>query len=141
MTTQQNQPKVGVGLGVCVIRNGKVLFGKRKNSHGDGSWNFPGGHLDFGETWEQCAKRETLEETGIQIKNIRFGTATNDFFEKEGKHYVTIIMLADYDSGEVKIMEPDKCEEWDWFEWENPPTPLFVPQQNMIKQGFNPIEK
>lgn len=129
-----------VGLGVAVIKDGKVLLEKRKNSHGEGSWCFPGGHLEFGETWEECSKRETKEEAGIEIKNIRFGTATNDIFPKEGKHYVTIIMIAEYDSGEVQIMEPEKNEKWDWFGWDNLPSPLFVPLQNLIKQGFDPIK-
>jgi 8-oxo-dGTP diphosphatase len=137
----QNQ-QVRVGLGVCVVKDGKVLLGKRKNSHGDGSWCFPGGHLEFGESWEDCARRETREEAGVGIKNLRFGTATNDIFKKENKHYITIIMIADYASGEVKVCEPDKCECWGWFEWsrEKFPSPLFVPQENLFKQGFDPFK-
>jgi len=61
------KPKVGVGI--IVIKDNKVLLGKRKNSHGEGSWCFPGGHLEFNESLENCAKREVLEETGIEIKN------------------------------------------------------------------------
>jgi len=82
-----------------------------------------------------------MEETGLEIKNLRFVTATNDFFEKEDKHYITIIMLAEYVFGEPKIMEPEKWEEWRWFEWSKQPSPLFVPQQNLNKQGFNPFDK
>ncbi len=134
-----DRPKVG--LGVAVIKDGKVLLEKRKNYHGDGSWCFPGGHLEFGETWEECAKRETREEAGIEIKNLRFGTVTNDIFSKENKHYITIIMIAEYDSGEVQIMEPEKNEKWDWFEWDKLPSPLFIPLQNLIKQGFDPLKK
>jgi 8-oxo-dGTP diphosphatase len=43
---------------------------------------------------------------------LRFGIATNDIFPEEQKHYITICMIADHASGEVKIMEPNKCEEW-----------------------------
>ncbi len=124
-----NRPRVGVG--VVVIKDGKVLLGKRKNAHGEGSWSFPGGHLEFNESWEDCASRETMEETGITIKNICFGTATNDIFHKENKHYITIVMLSEYDSGEVKIMEPEKCEKWEWFLWSQLPEPLFIPIQNL----------
>jgi len=134
----ENRPKVG--LGVLIMKEGKVLLGKRKNAHGDGDWCFPGGHLEAEESWEDCARRETKEEAGIEIKNLRFGTATNDIFEKEGKHYVTIIMLADYASGEVTLCEPEKCEKWEWFSWDALPTPLFVPQQNLLKQKFNPFK-
>lgn len=134
----ENRPKVG--LGVAILKEGKILFGKRKNAHGEGSWCYPGGHLEFNESWEECARREVMEETGITIKNLRFGTVTNDIFEKEGKHYITIIMIAEPDEGEVKVMEPDKCEGWDWFEWNNLPEPLFIPTQNLLKAGFNPFE-
>jgi len=132
-----NRPKVG--LGVFIQKDGKVLLGKRKGAHDAGAWCFPGGHLEFMETWEECAIRETEEEVGIKIKNVRYLTATNDFFEKDNKHYITIFMIADYDSGEVKIMEPEKCEEWGWFEWEENklPSPLAVPQQNLLKKKFD----
>lgn len=49
-------------------------------------------------------------------------------------------MLADYDSGEVKIMEPEKCEQWEWFDWNNLPKPLFLPAQNLLKQKYNPFK-
>lgn len=130
------EPKVGVG--VIVTKDNKVLLGKRKNAHGEGSWSFPGGHLNFNEGIEECARREVLEETGIQIKNLRTGPFTNDIFRKEGKHYITLYVIADYDSGEVRIMEPEKCEEWGWFEWDNLPKPLFLPLQNLLKKGYSP---
>lgn len=126
-----------VAVGVIVVKDNKILFGKRKNALGEGSWGLPGGRLEFGETIEDCAHRETREETGIKIKNLRQGPYTNDIFQKENKHYLTVYIISEYDSGEVKIMEPDKCEQWDWFEWDNLPRPLFLPNQNLLKQGFN----
>ena len=133
----ENRPKIGVG--VIVIKDNKVLLGKRKNAHGEGSWCFPGGHLEFNEEIEDCAIREVKEETSIEIKNIRRGTFTNDIFEKEGKHYVTLFVIADYSSGKVKVMEPEKCEKWEWFKWDKLPQPLFIPIQNLLKQKFNPF--
>lgn len=123
------------------MRDGKVLFGKRKNAHGEGSWCFPGGHLEFNESWEECARRETDEETSLKIKNIRFATATNDIFPLEGKHYITIFMVAEYDSGEAKIMEPHKCEAWDWFDWDKPPQPIFISTENFYKCGYDPFKQ
>lgn len=130
------RPKVGVG--VIVVKDDKVLLGKRKNSHGEGDWSFPGGHLEYNETWEECASREVMEETGIRLKNIRFGAVTNDIFKKEGKHYITIFMLSDYALGEVKVKEPEKCEKWEWFSWGQLPKPLFLPIENLLKKEFNP---
>jgi 8-oxo-dGTP diphosphatase len=138
MTTDFDQrPKVGVG--VFVLKDGKILMGKRKGVHGEGSWSLPGGHLEFNESWDMCAVRETMEETGVTIKNIRFGTVTNDIFQEEGKHYITIYMLSDYGAGEVKNMEPEKCDGWDWFDWNELPQPLFIPIQNLLKTNFYPL--
>ena len=134
----ENVPRVGIG--VIVIKDNKVLVGKRKGDHGEGTWSFPGGHLEFNEELEDCARREVLEETGIQIKNIRLGTFTNDIHKDEGRHYVTLFLVSDYDSGEPKVMEPDRCEIWGWFEWDNLPQPLFLPNQHLLEQGFNPFK-
>jgi len=132
---EKKRPKVG--LGVIIKKDGKVLVGKRKGSHGQGTWSFSGGHLEFGETLEKCACREVLEETGICIKNIKGAAFTNDFFENEQKHYVTIFVTAEYASGDVSVLEPDKCEKWEWFDWNSLPQPLFLPIVNLIKQGYN----
>ena len=134
---EEKRPKVG--MGVIISKEGKVLLHKRKGAHGTGTWSFPGGHLEFGESLEQCAKRETKEEAGIEIKNIKFYTITNDVHKNEDKHYITIFMLAEHDSGEPQILEPDKCEKWQWFSWDNLPKPLFLPIENLLKQGFNPF--
>jgi 8-oxo-dGTP diphosphatase len=124
------------GIGVCLIKDGKVLLGKRLNSHGQGCWSFPGGHLEINESWEYCAQREVLEETGLKIRNMTFIGVTNDIFTEEKKHFITIFIKADYEEGELKIMEPEKCLEWNWFCWEKLPQPLFLPIENLIKQGF-----
>jgi 8-oxo-dGTP diphosphatase len=132
------RPKVGVG--VLIRKNGKVLLGKRKNAHGAGDWCPPGGHLEYGESFEECAKREVKEETGLTIQNIRFGAVMNDIFEKEQKHYVTINMIAEaVDGEEVRLMEPDKFERWEWFSWDQLPEPLFLSDRNLLKQGFDPF--
>ena len=133
----EKSPKVGIG--VMVIKEGKMLLGKRKNAHGEGTWSYPGGHLEFGESWEACSQREVMEETGLEIKNLRFGMVTNDVFEKEHKHYITIFIVADFDAGDLTLMEPHKCEQWDWFEWGQFPEPLFLPIINQLKTDFNPL--
>ena len=129
-----NQPKVGVG--VIVIKNGKLLLGKRKDVHGRGEWGPPGGHLEFGETVEDCARRELFEETGIQLTKLRNGPFSNDIFVDGGKHYVSLFVIGEYLSGDVQLKEPDKCSEWDWFSKEDLPKPLFLPLRNAITQGF-----
>lgn len=129
---------VETGIGVIVLQKGKVLLGKRINSHGEGTWSFPGGHLEMFETWEECARREVFEEANLKVNSLKFVAVTNDIFQIEKKHYVTIFLIADSFEGILKVKEPDKCERWEWFEWDNLPSPLFLPIQNLIKQGFRP---
>ncbi|MFO7966829.1 MAG: NUDIX hydrolase [Archaeoglobaceae archaeon] len=130
----ENTPQVGVGV---IIRNdNQVLLGRRKNTHGEGTWSFPGGHLEFNEEIEDCARREVWEEVGISIKNIKHAAFTNDIFHQEEEHYITLFVLCDYDSGEVRVKEPHKCEEWKWFDWNALPRPLFLPIQNLLKQNY-----
>ena len=127
------RPKVGVG--VYIEKEGKILLGKRKNAHGEGNWCPPGGHLEFGEEVEECAKREVLEEAGIEISDLKIKTITNDVYKEENKHYITIHVFANYKSGEIKILEPDKCEEWEWFSWDEFPKNLFLPVENLLKKS------
>lgn len=135
----EERPKVGVG--VILVKDNKVLLLKRKNAHGEGTWGFPGGHLELNEEIEDCVQREVEEETGIKVNNIKLAGLTNDIFKKENKHYITIFMICDWESGEAEIKEQEKCMAQGWFEWENLPTPLFLPIINLVKQGYRPFGK
>lgn len=129
-----NQARVGIG--VFIFKDGKFLIGHRHGSHGADTWALPGGHLDFGESFEQTAKREVLEENGLEIENIKFGAVTNDIFEKENKHYVTIWMTSHWKSGEPEILEPHKCLEWRWVDFDSMPEPLFLGWKQFFKTDF-----
>lgn len=135
----EKKPQVRVGVAVFIIKDSKILLGKRKNAHGHGTWSVPGGHLEYNEDMYSCVVREVKEETGVTIKNIKQCTFTNDIFEKEGKHYVTLYFTAEIASGEPQVMEPEKCESWEWFAWDALPQPLFIPLQNIVLQEFNPL--
>jgi len=129
------RPKIGIA--VIILKDKKVLLGKRKNAHGEGTWCFPGGYLEYGESFEACARREVSEETGLNISNTRRGTFTNNIFKKESIHTVTLFMIADYESGSATVREPDKCEKWEWFDWNDLPHPLFLSIENLLKDGFD----
>jgi 8-oxo-dGTP diphosphatase len=130
-----------VGVAVIVRRGNTVLLGKRRStSHGDGVWQFPGGHLEWGEDIADCARREALEETGLHVQVEGFGPYTNDRFDAtathEAKHYVTLFVLARSESGEPQRCEPDKCEAWAWFRWDALPAPLFLPIQHLLASDW-----
>ncbi|MRI34424.1 hypothetical protein EOPP23_15655 [Endozoicomonas sp. OPT23] len=133
-----SKPVPRIGVGVIVRHQGKVLLGRRVNSHGTGQWAFPGGHLEYGESPQQCAERELMEETGLTVSSLTAGPYTNDVFTKEGKHYITLFMLADGINGMPEVLEPEKCLEWQWFDWQQLPEPLFLPIKNLQKTGFVP---
>lgn len=134
-----SENSVRVGIGVFVFKNAKFLMQKRQGSHGQGTWSVPGGHLEFGESFEDTAHREVKEETDLEIKNIRFGAVTNDNFTDEDKHYVTVWMLSDWADGIEHITEPDKCLQQEWHTFDDLPSPLFLPWNQLLESEF--IEK
>lgn len=133
----EKEPQVGIG--VIIRKDDKVLIGKRINAHHANVWSVPGGHLEFGETLAECARREVMEETGIEIKNIQNGPYVEDVFMKEQKHYISIFMIADYKSGMVELCEPDKCAGWEWRTWDDLPKNISVWLQKIRKNNFNPF--
>ena len=120
--------KIGVGLYILNGQN-QLLLGLRKSAHGNGTWCPPGGHLEFGESFEQAACREAEEETGLKIskKNVFVRGVTNDFFEETNKHYVTVHLVTHIFEGTPKVCEIEKCAEWRWFSLDNLPENLFLP--------------
>ncbi|MDK9758176.1 NUDIX domain-containing protein [Vibrio sp. D173a] len=126
--------QVRVGVATIILREGAILLGERVGSHGANTWATPGGHLELGESIEDCAKREVLEETGLIVDSIEKFTFTNDIFEKEGKHYVTLFVVASSASGEPQVTEPDKCKQWKWCRLDDLPEPLFLPLINLLKE-------
>lgn len=127
-----------VGIGVFVLKDGKFIMAQRYGSHGEGTWSIPGGHLEFGETIEEGAAREVMEETGLHIHNPRILAITNDFFKDDAKHYVTIWVKSLWKAGEPLITEPDKFINFNWHTLETLPQPLFQPcWENLLSQPFD----
>lgn len=131
--TADPKKRPSVGVGIFVFKDGKFLLGKRIGKHGYGTWSVPGGYLEFGETFEECAVREVLEETNVKISNIKFYTSVNNIFHDENKHSITIFMFSDWKSGQPKITEPDKFTHVDWYDFQNLPAPLFLPLTELRK--------
>lgn len=94
--------------------------------------------MDFGETPEECAVREAKEETGLDIVNITFKAITNDIFETENKHYITIWIEGEYQFGEAIVAAPYESSELGWFDWDKLPQPLFLPFQNLLNGNCYP---
>ena len=128
-------------MAVAIRKGRTVLLHLRKGRHAPGKWAFPGGHLELFETWEEAVIRESEEEAGPQLKFTRpwFWTARNTPFHNEGRHYVVILMIADWIAGEPEIMEPEKNAGWAWFNWNHLPSPLMMGIQDCVDNGLNPF--
>lgn len=134
-----DKKKIGVGFGVLLTKNGAVLLGKRHSDpdkadselRGEGTWTMPGGKLEFGESFEDGAKREVYEETGLKLNETKIICVNND--KNDHAHFVTIGLFSDKFEGEAKVMEPDEITEWRWFSFDNLPTPLYFPSAKIIE--------
>ena len=91
----------------------------------------PGGKIDFGESPDESACRETLEKTGIDVKNLKLISVTNEVVEDA--HFITLGFLCKDFEGEAKVMEPDEITEWRWFDINNLPEPMFFPCVKIVK--------
>ena len=139
----QKKPPVNVRVGVGVVvrrrTDGKILVGERHGSHGANKVAFPGGHLEMQESWDECARREVLEETGLALPLATTHIATtNDPMPDENKHYITIFMRGDAPLDvEPQNLEPHKCKGWSWMSFDEikaiPDEKLFIPFRHFIK--------
>lgn len=134
-----SEPKRGVG--VLITRGSKILLGKRKGAHGAGTWAPPGGKENFPyESPTDIADRELDEETGMKAEShVSAGIVTNFFEELNQFHRTFFIEITVANEAEPQLLEPEKCEEWTWFEWDQLPTPLFLPFQSLIDMGWKPF--
>jgi 8-oxo-dGTP diphosphatase len=125
-------------VALIIIHGERVLLLRRKGAHGAGTWATPGGHLELGETLEECARREAREEVGVEVADVRFRAITNDVFAAEGKHYITIWMQGTYLSGDPAPYAADEVAEVGWFAWDGLPQPLFLPLENLVQGRCEP---
>ncbi|WP_340614969.1 nucleotide triphosphate diphosphatase NUDT15 [Xenorhabdus thailandensis] len=126
---------VVVGVGVIIINDkGEILLGKRTSQHAP-YWSIFGGHVDPGESFEECAIREIKEEIGLTIQDPKvYGICNNlETYREEGKHTVSVCLLAQYTGGEPQLMEPEKCEQLMWCDPNHLPEPHFEASRNAIK--------
>jgi len=140
-----SEKKFGVGVGVMILRDGRVLLGRRHDDpekassllQGQGTWTMPGGKVDFGEKLADCACRETLEETSLiaDKEKLKVISVSDDL--KDMAHFTTVGFLCEAFAGEPRVMEPDEIVEWQWFDINDLPAPLFFPSERVLKNYLN----
>lgn len=135
----KKEKKVGVGFGVMVLKDRKILLGRRNEDtkkadselRGEGTWTMPGGKLEYQESFEEGARREVMEETGIILKNVKVICVNND--KNEYAHFVTIGLFSEDFEGEVEVLEPEEITEWNWFASKDLPKNIFPPSKKVLE--------
>jgi len=126
-----------VGIAVLIINeDNEVLLGLRNSKLGKNTWAPPGGKLDKFESFEECAIREIKEETNLDIDQLVYICTTNDIMKDIDAHYITLFFSTTSFHGDIKIMEPEKCLEWNWFDPNKLPDNKFFPFKNFLKGNF-----
>lgn len=133
---------IKIGIGVMILDGNKILLGHRaKNKKDTGRifevdcWTLPGGKQEYNETFFEGAKREVKEETNLDIDELELFDAADDI--QPDRHYITMHVIARKHSGELKIMEPTKEDEWKWFDLDNLPEKLYSPSKKFIESYLN----
>ena len=117
---------------LIIIRDGKVLLQRRQNTgFMDGKLDFPGGHVDEGETASAAMVREAKEELGIDIKaeDLVFVHLQHRLSERT---YYCIYYTANVFSGTPCVMEPDKCTELVWCDVDSLPADVIVFRKDVL---------
>jgi 8-oxo-dGTP diphosphatase len=126
--TSREVPRVGVGC--VVMRAGRALLVKSRR---DGRWSTPGGNLDFGESPIECARRETAEETGVEVERLRFLAITNDVMPDRGTHYVTIWVQGEARDDAIRIVDDHEIADAGWFDVASLPEPMHPYFTNLVE--------
>ncbi|MFN3503167.1 MAG: NUDIX domain-containing protein [Allorhizobium sp.] len=122
----------GLGVGLAILRDGKLLLCKRKKAPEAGHWNIVGGKVDHMERSEIAARREAEEETGLSIGPIRYLGMTEQLIEADRQHWISLLYVTDDTSGDPQLTEPDKLSEIGWFDLDDLPQPLSVFTQTVL---------
>ena len=122
----------GLGTGLAILREGKLLLYKRVKAPEAGFWNIVGGKVDHMEPAETAARREAHEETGLDIGAIDFLCTTEQIIEADRQHWISLIYVTDDFSGQPALTEPDKLSDFGWFGRSEMPEPLSAFAQAAI---------
>lgn len=116
----------GVGCGLVIRRDGKVLLYKRVKSPEAGHWSIVGGKVDHMEQALEAARREAEEESGLTIGDVRFLCMSEQIIAADRQHWLSLIYLTDDVTGTAQLTEPDKLSDMGWFDVDDLPSPLSV---------------
>lgn len=132
---------IGVGVGAAIINNKGQLFitlrGKKAKNE-VGTWEIPGGSVEFGEKLEEALKREINEELGIEIRVLELLDICDHIIPNEKQHWVSPTFICKITKGTPKILEPLKCGKIAWVTVDEA---LRLPLSIVTKYDINELKK
>jgi 8-oxo-dGTP diphosphatase len=121
---------------ILVVKEHQLLLSKRKDGYGSGQFTLPGGKQKPGESLQECAKRELWEETGLRL--IKAKPVSLKITRFPGKPLVISVgVWAEAYSGDPKNKEESQHTEWEWYDFDQLPSPLFEPTRIVISHFRN----
>ena len=133
--------RVNCAVAVIVTNADRVLFGRRAGAGGAFEWQLPGGWINRGESPRQAARREVVEETGLQLRDMHFIGITNNIFSA-CDHSISLYFEAECVDLRALIMaEREKCHAWEWRQWAEVNNNLFLPLQLLKQTEYRPFSR
>lgn len=136
MTDQTSDEKPGISAAI-IVQDNRVLMVRRRVSEGELSWQFPAGAVESGESAEEAAVRETLEETGLTVEAVKL---IGDRVHPKSKRFMSYT-AARIISGEAHVADADELDAVAWVTLaEIPdyvPYGLFEPVQDYLNDTLN----
>ncbi|MCW0983235.1 NUDIX domain-containing protein [Agrobacterium sp. BT-220-3] len=123
-TIKPGQDFPGVGVGLAILRDGRLLLCQRLKAPEAGYWNIPGGKVDHLESALAAARREAEEETGLTIGTVEFLCHSEYINPQDRHHWVSLIFVTRDAQGEPALTEPDKLSDIGWFDLDALPAPI-----------------
>ena len=132
--TKDLRPKGAIGT--YIVEKEKILLFLRNSEHAGGTWCSPCGHIEYGESFLEAARREAKEEAGIEVQDIKILGVTSDVYDNEKRHYITVHTMPIKYTGTPSLMEPEKFDEMRWFNLSELPENLFPANKHFL--SLNP---
>lgn len=117
--------KMRVAVHLILEQNNKFLLLRRYNTgYEDGNYSVIAGHLNGNETIKEAMRREALEEANITIndENLKI---VGIMHRKDGDESIDYYLYTNKFSGNIKIMEPNKCDDLSFYKLDNLPTNII----------------
>jgi 8-oxo-dGTP diphosphatase len=131
---------------VCHDGKGKILLGKRGENCRDenGRWDFGGGQVEHGESFEQTLRRELMEEYCVEPVSIKYIGTRNLIrsLDQGSSHWIANLHLVEVDPSQVQNGEPHKIDEIGWFDLDDLPEPMHsavADQMEFVKEYLRDV--